>query len=68
MISFAQRDVTARLFQVHRRAVPGLPGNRVLHLGPVGEPRGPDRHDARFPPHRLPETEIHQEILLKLQL
>lgn len=50
--------------QVYRGAVSGLPGNRVLCLGPVGEPHGSCCHDSHLLYYRLSETQIRQKIHL----
>lgn len=54
--------------QVHGGGVPGEAGHRLLHLGSVAEPPGSDHHDLLLPLHRLPQTALHQEVHLKLQL
>jgi len=49
---------------MYRRAVPGLPGNRVQLLGTVGESCGADRYDDLIPHRCLSEAPLHQEVHL----
>ena len=54
------------LLQVHWGAAPGLPWHQLQPLGLVGKPPGSGAHDGHLPYHRLSQTQIHQEIHLKV--
>lgn len=55
-------------FQMHRRAVSGVPGHRLHLLGSVGESCSFDCYDDHISHHCLSEASLHKEIYLMCYL